>query len=144
MRRRDLIAAGTAAALAATASNAVAGAGETPGPAEGLALNIGGLGLPVIVDGRVRNYVFVTVKLYLGGGQTPETFRAKDPYFRDALVRTGHRVSFGVPGDWTRLNENAINAAVMAMAPIIAGKGAVVRSEVAIQAARRRTGMPTG
>ncbi len=142
MRRRDLIAVGTVAALAATAS--AASASETPPPAEGLALNIAGLGLPVIVGGRIRNYVFVTVKLYLGGGQTPETFRAKDPFFRDALVRTAHRVPFVVPGDWTRLNENAINAAMMAMAPIIAGKGSVVRSEVAMQAARRRTGVPAG
>jgi hypothetical protein len=142
MRRRDIIAAGTAAALAATASSA--SASDTPPPAEGLALNIAGVGLPVIVGGRVRNYVFVTVKLHLGGGQTPETFRAKDPFFRDALVRTAHRVPFVVPGDWTRLNENAINAAMMAMAPIIAGEGSVVRSEVAMQAARRRTGVPGG
>ena len=142
MRRRDLITAGTAAALTATASTALAS--ETPPPADGLALNIAGLGLPVIVGGRVRNYVFVTVRLHLGGGQTPETFRAKDPFFRDALVRTGHRVPFVVPGDWTRLNENAINAAIMAMAPIIAGKGSVVRSEVAMQMARRRSGVPAG
>ena len=111
MRRRDLIAAGTAAALAATAS--AAGASETPATAEGLALNIAGVGLPVIVGGRIRNYVFVTVKLYLGNGQTPEAMRARDPFFRDALVRTGHRAPFVLPGDWTRLNETAINAAIM-------------------------------
>lgn len=142
MRRRDLIAAGTAAALAATASAATAR--EAPVAPEGLALNIAGVGLPVIVGGRIRNYVFVTVKLYLGNGQTPEAMRAKDPFFRDALVRTGHRAPFVLPGDWTRLNETAINAAIMAMAPIIAGDGAVVRSEVAMQAARRRTGVPNG
>lgn len=142
MRRRDLIAAGTAAALAASAS--AAAASETPPAAEGLALNIAGVGLPVIVGGRIRNYVFVTVRLYLGGGQTPELMRAKDPFFRDALVRTGHRAPFVLPGDWTRLNETAINAAIMAMAPIIAGDGAVLRSEVLLQTARRRTGVPQG
>lgn len=142
MRRRDLIAAGTAAALAATAS--AVSASETPPAAEGLALNIAGVGLPVIIDGRIRNYVFVTMKLYLGSGQTPEAMRAKDPFFRDALVRTGHRAPFILPGDWTRLNEAAINAAVMAMAAIIAGPGAVTRSEVLIQSPRRRTGLPHG
>ena len=142
MRRRDLIAAGTAAALAATAPAATAS--EAPVAAEGLALNIAGVGLPVIIGGRIRNYVFVTVRLYLGGGQTPELMRAKDPFFRDALVRTGHRAPFVLPGDWTRLNEAAINAAIMAMAPIIAGKGAVLRSEVLMQTARRRTGVPQG
>lgn len=141
MRRRDLIAAGTAAALATTAS--AADARETSAP-EGAALNIAGVGLPVIVGGRIRNYVFVTVRLYLGDGQTPETMRAKDPFFRDALVRTGHRAPFVIPNDWTRLNETAINAAVMAMAPIIAGEGAVMRSEVLIQSPRRRTGIRAG
>ena len=141
MRRRDLIAAGTVATLAATASGA--NASETSAP-EGAALNIAGVGLPVIVGGRIRNYVFVTVRLYLGGGQTPETMRTRDPFFRDALVRTGHRAPFVIPGDWTRLNETAINAAIMAMAPIIAGPGAVTRSEVLIQSPRRRTGVQAG
>lgn len=141
MRRRDLIAAGTAAALAATATGS--SASDTPAP-EGAALNIAGVGLPVIVGGRIRNYVFVTVRLYLGEGQTPETMRPKDPFFRDALVRTGHRAPFVIPGDWTRLNETAINAAIMAMAPIIAGRGAVTRSEVLMQSPRRLTGIRAG
>ena len=71
MRRRTLIAAGTVAALTGAASNASAqshgGGGDTPPPS----LNISGVGLPVITGGRLRNYVFVTLRLHLGAGQTP-------------------------------------------------------------------------
>ncbi|CAN5318356.1 hypothetical protein BH09PSE1_BH09PSE1_01240 [soil metagenome] len=146
MRRRDLIAAGTtlaaATALMATASSAVASEEKAP---EGAATtNIAGVGLPVIVDGRLRNYVFVTVKVTLGEGTTIETMHTKDPFIRDALVRASHRVSFATPDNWIRLNENAINAAVMAIAELVCGHGAVTKSEVLMQLPRRRTGLPGG
>ena len=139
MHRRDLITAGTAVALASVASAALASDKEAP--KEALAVNLNGVGLPVIADGRVRNYVFITVRVTLGADATIEAVRAKDPHFRDALVRASHRVSFGVPGDWTRLNENAINAAVMAIAGVVCEPGAVVKSEVMQQIPRRQTGM---
>ncbi|CAN5203264.1 hypothetical protein BH10PSE1_BH10PSE1_27910 [soil metagenome] len=147
MRRRDLIAAGTtlaaAAAVMATASSALAS--DKKEPTEGAAtVNIAGVGLPVITDGRLRNYVFVTVKLTLGDGATIEQMHAKDPFFRDALVRASHRVPFTVPNNWVRLNENAINAAVMAIADVVCGHGAVVKSEVLMQSPRRQTGLPAG
>jgi hypothetical protein len=141
MLRRDLIAAGPAVALGLSASVALASESEAPKGA--LSANLNGVGLPVIVDGRLRNYVFVTVKVTLGSGATIEKIRAKDPHFRDALVRASHRSPFTVPGNWTRLNENAINAAVMAIAEVVCGHGSVVKSEVLMQVARRQTGMRT-
>lgn len=142
MQRRDLLTAATLVIAGAAASNAVAsGGGGGSGAAEGATLTVSGVGLPVIADGRVRNYVFVSITLHLGPTAVPETLRAKDAYFRDALVRTAHRAPFTVAGDWTRLNETAINAAMMAIAGVVAGPGAVVRSEVASQTPRRRTGM---
>lgn len=142
MHRRDLIAVGTLALLGASATSASAsGSSESSKPAGPSFVNLSGVALPVIVDGRVRNYVFVTMKLYLGGSATSESMRLKDAYFRDGLVRVAHRSGFAVPGDWTKLDETKINAAVMAMAPIISGAGSVVKSEVAIQMPRRRTGM---
>lgn len=139
MRRRDLIAAGPAVALGMTASIALAS--ESEAPKEGVSVNLKGVGLPVITDGRIRNYVFVTVKVTLGAHATIEAVRAKNPHFRDALVRASHRVPFTVPGNWTRLNENAINAAVMAIAGVVCEPGAVVKSEVLMQTPRRQTGL---
>lgn len=142
MRRRDLIAAGTTVAVAAVAGSALA-APESEGPAEPLSVNLVGVGLPIIADSRVRNYVFVTVRVTLGPNGTLEAVRAKDPYFRDALVRASHRVPFTAGNDWTRLNENAVNAAVMAIANVVCGPGAVIKSEVLLQTPRRRSGMQT-
>lgn len=139
MRRRDLIAAGPALVLGLSATAALASESEVP--KEALAVNLTGVGLPVITDGRVRNYVFVTVRVTLGPKATIEAVRAKDANFRDALVRASHRVPFTVPGNWTRLNENAINAAVMAIAGAVCEPGAVVKSEVLMQTPRRQTGM---
>jgi hypothetical protein len=149
MRRRDLIAAGTvvaaSTAIGATATPALASGSKAPAEgAEGAGVNIAGVGLPIITEGRIRNYVFVTVKATLGSHATIEAVRAKDGYFRDALVRAAHRVSFAAGDDWTRLNENAVNAAVVAIADVVCGKGAVIKSEVVMQTPRRRTGIQTG
>lgn len=142
MRRRDLIAAGTALALAAPAGRVMA-SDKAETPSEAPTVNIAGVGLPVIAGGRIRNYVFVTIRLHVGGGQTLETVRAKDPFFRDAIVRTAHRAPFTLANDWTKLNETAINAAVMAIANVVI-PGGVTQSEVLIQTPRRRTGVQSG
>ncbi len=98
-------------------------------------------GLPIIVDGRIRNYVFVTVKLYLGASQTPEAMRAKDAFSATLWYALAHRTPFVVPDDWTRVDEAAINRTLMAIAPSISGAGSVIRSEVLMQTPRRRTGV---
>lgn len=141
MRRRDLIAAGTAVALSGAASAAIASSEKTEESTGDPTVALSGVGLPVIVDGRLRNYVFVTIKLTLGAGQTAEAIRSKDPYFRDALVRTAHQAPFVIPGDLTKLHEPAINAAILAIGEVVVGKGAVTKSEVTSQVPRRRTGI---
>lgn len=140
MDRRTLISAG-AVALASTATSAAASSSESS--AAPPALSIAGLGLPVIEDGRLRNYVFVSLRLVLGGGKTVEQMRPKEAFFRDALVKAAHRTPFTVPGDWTRLNERALSAAVVSAAGAISGRGSVARVEVVAQNPRRRTGMQT-
>jgi hypothetical protein len=140
MRRRDLIAA--SAVLPALAAGPAA-ASDAPARS-GASLNISGVGLPVISDGRLRNYVFVSLRLHLGGSATPESMRLKEPFLRDALVRAGHRTPFVVADDWTRIDAAALSASLMRSAASIAGRGAVVRVEVVSQAPRRRTGVRAG
>lgn len=135
MRRRDLIAA--TAALSVVAPAALA----EDAPSGGQSLGMPGVGLPVIVGGRLRNYVFVSLRLHLGGSATPETMRAKEAYLRDALVRASHRTPFAVADDWTRIDAAAVSASLMRSAATIAGRGAVTRVEIVSQAPRRRTGV---
>ena len=103
-----------------------------------------GVGLPIIAGGRLRNYVFVSLRLHLGGSATPETMRAKEAYLRDALVRAGHRTPFVVADDWTRIDPVALSASLIRSAATIAGRGSVTRVEIVSQAPRRRTGVQTG
>ena len=140
MRRRDLIAA--SALLPAVLATPTA-ASEKSSQA-GAVLNISGVGLPVIANGRIQNYVFVSLRLHLGGSATPESVRPKEAYLRDALVRAGHRTPFTVANDWTRLDAAALSASLMRSATAIVGRGAVTRVEIVAQAPRRRTGVMAG
>jgi len=137
MRRRDLIAA--TAVLSAVGPTARA----EDAPAGGLSLSMPGVGLPIIVDGRLRNYVFVSLRMHLGGSATPETMRLKEAYLRDALVRAAHRTPFVVPDDLTRIDPVALSRSLIRSAATIAGRGSVVRVEIVSQAPRRRTGVQT-
>ncbi len=141
MRRRDLIAASAALPVLTAGSDALAS--DRPAPS-GASLSMPGVGLPIIAGGRLRNYVFVSLRLHLGGSATPESMRLKEAYLRDALVRGGHRTPFLVPGDWTRIDEAALSASLMRSAAAIAGRGSVVRVEIVSQAPRRRTGVVAG
>ena len=139
MQRRALIQAGaflTAAAVASTAS-----ASEKAAPPAGAFVNLPGMGLPVITDGRVRNYVFIVLKLHLGPAHTVEAVRAKEAHLRDALVRAGHRTPFVLPDTWVALDTAALSASLIRSAATLVGRGAVTRVEVVSQTARRRTGM---
>ena len=138
MRRRDLIAA--TAALPVLVAGGEAMAEDAPATGGG-GISLAGVGLPVIAGGRLRNYVFVTLRLYLGGSATPESMRPKEAFLRDALVRAGHRTPFTVADDWTVIDTRAMSASLMRSATAIAGRGSVVRVEVVSQAPRRRTGV---
>ncbi len=140
MRRRDLIAA--SAILPPLAFATAVSAGDTPTP--GASVSIAGVGLPIVSGGRVRNYVFVSLRLHLGGSVTPESMRPKEAYLRDALVRAGHRTPFTVADDWTRIDTAALSASLLRSAATIAGRGVVTRVEIVSQAPRRRTGVQLG
>ena len=138
MRRRELI------AVSAALSAGVLPARAEDAPTGGQSLSMPGVGLPVITGGRLRNYIFVSLRLHLGGSATPETMRAKDAFLRDALVRAAHRTPFTVADDWTRIDAAALSASLMRSAAAIAGRGSVTRVEVVSQAPRRRTGVRAG
>lgn len=96
------------------------------------------IGLPVIRQGRLVNYVFVNIKLHLAHGVRPEAVQAKEALIRDAVVRTGHRTPFVLPNRDTELNLPALTAEVMRQANAQLGRGKVTRVEVVNQMSRRR------
>lgn len=135
MNRRALILAVVGAALSGRAF--ASPSAETPD--QPASFNLTGVGLPIIVGGRVRNYIFVVLKLHLGEGHALDAVKAKEPYLRDALVRAGHRTPFVLADDWNQLDAQALSASLIRSADTLIGKGAIARVEVVSQAARRRT-----
>lgn len=139
MRRRQLLAA-VPLALAATAAQA-AGGGEE-GKAEPY-VNLSPIALPVAVNGKLINYVFVQLRLHLAHGADGAKMRAKEPWFRDAIVRAGHRTPFTVPTDYTRIDERRLTAVLLAQAKAIGGAGSFTRAELVSQTPKQRSRLPT-
>lgn len=97
--------------------------------------------LPIVADGRLRNYVFVAVRLWVRPGSDVTALRAREPYFRDTLVRAAGRQSFAAQNDWTRIDEGLLSRVMAGEANRIAGNGVVQRVQVMSQRPQRRTGV---
>jgi len=98
--------------------------------------------LPIVVEGQLINYVFVTTRLQLTASADAAKVRAKEPFFRDALVRAAHREPFTNPKDYTAIDAPRLKAVLLREATAIAGqtiKAAVIMS----QTPKRRRGLPT-
>ena len=119
------------------AAPALAGSSEAPLQF----VDVGPVALPVIQQGKLRNYVFVTMRLHLSPQADSETWRDKEPYFRDALVRAGHRTPFVIPGDWMKLDQAALKRSMLTEAVRIAGPNIFTSVEV-VRSAPQRWAVP--
>jgi len=135
MHRRAVI---LALPLALAAGAAIAGP-----KASGQFVDLAPVGLPVVVNGRLVNYVFVYARIDLTPNADLPRWRDKEPYFRDALVRAGHRTPFTLPTDYTRLDEARLKATLLQAASAITGPGVVAGVELLPGGGpMRRTGLP--
>ena len=100
------------------------------------------LALPIVVDGRLVNFVFVTLRLGLSADADPPKLRAMEPYFRDALVRAGYRNPFVRPDNYAVLDENKLKATVLSNAAALAGPGLVVSVQIVREQAQHTDGLP--
>ncbi|WP_296595855.1 hypothetical protein [Phenylobacterium sp.] len=137
MIRRALIAA--VLALAATAAHAAEGKKEGGDKGDvGQYVDLQPVGLPIVRQGQVVNYIFVSVRINLTSAANAAKLREKEPYFRDALVRAGHRTPFTDPKNLAQINVPMLTAAMAREAARIAGPGQVLSVAVTQQAPRRR------
>jgi hypothetical protein len=109
-----------------------AGAAEKPAAsAESVRyVNISPIAAPVVFNGRLINYVFISVRLNAGPAADISTLRDKEPYFRDALVRAAHRRPLVKPGDYTHLDEPRLKSVMMAEAARIAGPNMITSVDI--------------
>ena len=135
MRRRDL--------LASLPLVLAAGAATAQTKEAGQFVDLSPVALPVVVNGRLLNYVFVYIRINLTPSADLAHWRDREPYFRDALVRLGHRTPFTLATDYTRLDEPRLKAALFQAIVGVTGPGAVASIEILPGGGpMRRTGLP--
>ena len=100
------------------------------------------VGLPIVVNRQLVNYVFVYVRINLTSGANVSRLREKEPFFRDALVRAGHRTPFTKANDLGAVDVAKLTAALGRDAAAIAGPGQIRSVVVTSQAPRRRARLP--
>jgi len=98
--------------------------------------------LPIIVDGRLLNYVFCSIRLDLYPNADGAKVRAKEEFFRDDLVRTGHRSPFTRKDDYTKVDEAKVKAEVMRIAPTLVGPGVIRSASIIKQSSQKLMTLP--
>lgn len=132
-----------AAAIALVALPAHAGEGEKGGKGDvGQYVDLQPVGLPVVNKGQLVNYVFVYVRINLTSTANAAKLREKEPFFRDALVRAGHRTPFTNPKNLAEIDAARLTAVLARDATAIVGPGQIRSVLVTSQAPRRRMGLP--
>jgi hypothetical protein len=135
LRRRDL--------LASLPALFAAGAVVAQTKEAGQFVDLSPVALPIVANGRLVNYVFVYIRINLTPGADLAHWRDREPYFRDALVRLAHRTPFTVPTDYTRADEARLKVALLQVASVITGPGAIASIEILPGGgAMRRAGLP--
>jgi len=139
-RRALLIALASLAAAAAPAAHANGGKKEGKGDV-GQYVDLQPVGLPIVVGKSLVNYVFVYIRINLTSGANASRLREKEPVFRDALVRLGHRTPFTLPTDLSKIDTERLTVALKAEVVRISGPGQIMSVVVTSQAPRRRVNM---
>ncbi len=135
MRRTFLL---TALALAVAGPAAASAVSSAPPPT----VLMSPLAMPIVVDGKLVNYVFVTMRLGLSKSADADAMRAKVPYFRDALIRAAHRTPFVRPDNYAAVDETKMKAALMREAAAIVGPGVVTSINILRAQPQRYDGLP--
>ena len=76
-------------------------------------LDLSGLGLPILRDGKVVNFVFVRARVDLTPGLTPAQIEAREPFIRAGLVRAAYRNPMNASNDLMALDRKRFEAVLL-------------------------------
>lgn len=79
--------------------------GEASGGASARSMDAPYLAVPVIRDGVLTNYLFVSLRIEITNNVDLWATREKAHFLRDALVRASHASDLSVPDDTNALNQ---------------------------------------
>jgi len=139
MLRRRLIA---LAPLLILGRAAHASEGKAPKTDVGQYVDLQPLAMPIVIRGDLVNYVFVYVRLNLTSSANVTRLREMEPFFRDALVRAGHRTPFVITNDYQKVDEARLTTAMMREATALVGPGQIKSVIVTSQTPSRRVPQP--
>ncbi|OXE36955.1 MAG: hypothetical protein CGW95_04685 [Phenylobacterium zucineum] len=98
--------------------------------------------VPISANGRLVNYVFVSARINLVKTADARKLRAREPYFRDSLVRLGARTDFTGKQNYLSVDDARLIAALKSEAIRIAGPGLVKDVEIKSQTPKKYLGLP--
>jgi len=105
-------------------------------------VDLASVALPIVVSGQLVNYVFVSVRVVLTSSANAGKLRAQEPFFRDALVKAGHRTPFTNPNDYASVDVPRLQATLLREAIAIGGRDNVRAISVLSQTPKQRVGLP--
>ena len=127
--------------LAAGPAAAAGGGKSADKAAAAQYIDVSPVALPVTLGSRVVNYIFVGVRLNLSAMANVQKLREREPFFRDALVRAGHRSPFTAKSDFTSIDVERLKAVMLKDAVRLGGKD-IQSVAVMSQTAKRQGGLP--
>lgn len=142
MLRRALFAAASLGLLSGPARASEKPKAGAEKPDVGQYVDLAPVALPVVARGVLVNYVFVSVRIQLSALANTGKLRTREPYFRDALVRAGHRTPFTLDTDYTKIDEAKLKASLLREAIAIGGAKDVKGVTIVSQSPKKRTGLP--
>ncbi|MDX2277037.1 MAG: hypothetical protein NW206_16420 [Hyphomonadaceae bacterium] len=127
--KRAIIAAMIASTLMAglAAANPPAEKGSGEAAASGRTMDAPYLAVPVVRDGRLANYLFVSVRFEIAQGVDLWRTREQAQFLRDALVRAAHANQLAMANDPNRLDDARAIQVFRAAAVQVLGERAVGR-----------------
>lgn len=102
------------------------------------------IAIPIVVDGKLLNYVFVNLSLKLAAAVPVTVMEGQEPLLRDAIVKAAHRTPFTAPDTYNEIDAGKLKLVVMREAAALLGKGKVASVEITKQIARKQIPHPSG
>ncbi len=84
---------------------------------------------PVTVDGELRYYVYLAIRLNLSSDGQKDLVLERIPYVQDAFLREVHRASLALGADAETVDAHALSERLIAVAAKVLGPGVVTGIE---------------
>lgn len=105
-------------------------------------LDLSGIGLPILRDGKIVNFVFIRARVELVPGLTPAEIEAREPFIRAGLVRTAYRTPLNASNDLMAVDRKRFEAALLKEAKAAFGASQVRSVLLRDQKAQKRVFLP--